>query len=224
MLLPFFSLASAANGQDTLLYIFDPLCGWCYGFSPVMEELAEQHAGDVHFEVVSGGMVLGERIGPIGEVAPYIKDAYKRVEQMTGVTFGESFLQDMLEKGEATFSSWEPSLALSAVKAEYPEQALAFSAALQKAIYRDGLPPTEAETFRKLSQDFGWPPEHLSELMQQESVAEATRADFKLSEELDVTGFPTVLFRHGEQWYVLTRGYTSLEQMEAGIQQIRNKE
>lgn len=57
-----------------LIYVYDALCGWCYGFSPIIKQFYKKHKN--HFDsiqVVSGGMIRGERIGAIGEVAPYIK-------------------------------------------------------------------------------------------------------------------------------------------------------
>jgi putative protein-disulfide isomerase len=58
-----------------MLYFYDALCGWCYGFSPVMQKTAEVYQDQFEFQVVSGGMISGSRIGPIGTVAPYIKTA-----------------------------------------------------------------------------------------------------------------------------------------------------
>lgn len=26
------------KAQDTILYVFDPMCGWCYGFSDVIKK------------------------------------------------------------------------------------------------------------------------------------------------------------------------------------------
>ena len=59
------------NNQEktTVLYVFDPLCGWCYGFSPVMVKLNDNYKENVKFVVISGGMVVGDRIGPLGEKA-----------------------------------------------------------------------------------------------------------------------------------------------------------
>ena len=75
-----------------LIYVYDALCGWCFGFSPVMSTFAKKYQSEIEVQVVSGGMIRGDRIGPIGEVAPYIKEAYKTVEDSTGITFGKAFL------------------------------------------------------------------------------------------------------------------------------------
>ncbi len=76
----------------TLIYCYDAWCGWCYGFSPVMREIEATFAGRLQVEVLSGGMILPETPQPIGATAGYIQQAYKTVEEYTGIKFGEDYL------------------------------------------------------------------------------------------------------------------------------------
>ncbi len=64
--------------KGKLIYVYDALCGWCYGFSPVISKIHKEYKDSLEFEVISGGMILGDRIGPIGEVASYIKTGLQR--------------------------------------------------------------------------------------------------------------------------------------------------
>ena len=64
--------------KTKILYFYDALCGWCFGFSTVIERLKSEFGHEFDFEIVSGGLSLGKKSGPIGEVSPYIKGgAYK---------------------------------------------------------------------------------------------------------------------------------------------------
>jgi len=125
---------NAQTKKMKVIYVYDALCGWCYGFSPVISKLHERHQEELEFEVLSGGMVTGERIGPIGEVAGYISQAYKDVERAAGVTFGEGFLKGILAEGSAIFTSIPPAVALTVFKQHQPKKAVPFAARLQKAI------------------------------------------------------------------------------------------
>ena len=71
-----------------IIYVYDALCGWCYGFSPVMRRLHDTYADAFDFEVLSGGMMTGTRVRPVAESMSYIQQAYKVVEEHTGVRFG----------------------------------------------------------------------------------------------------------------------------------------
>lgn len=197
-----------------IIYCYDALCGWCYGFSPVMHAFYQKYQEQFSFEVVSGGMITGERIGPIGEVAAYISEAYKVVEATTGVTFGDAFLQGTLRQGTTVFTSIPPAIALSIVKKHHPEQAIPFANALKKAIYYDGIPPSSLEAYAPLAERFNMDGPNFVEKLKQPEYQALAAADFKRARDLRVDGFPCVLVQLDEHYHPLTRGYCSLENLE----------
>ena len=104
-------ISNEEKSDMKLIYYFDALCGWCYGFSPVMSKVQEKYSGKLDIEVVSGGLFLGKRAGGVNEVAPHIKaGAYKSVERRTGVKFGQTFLEDVLKNGNMTPYDLSPAI------------------------------------------------------------------------------------------------------------------
>lgn len=207
-----------------LVYAYDALCGWCYGFSPVIEAFHQKYHTEYDvIEVLSGGMITGDRVGPIGEVAAYIKDAFKTVEDRCGVKFGEAFLKDILEEGSAIFTSIPAAISLSIVKKEKPELALSFAAALQKAVYFDGIKPAEHQAYAELAATpkFGFDKEtflHQMDLAENRQLAED---DFKECYQVyGVNGFPTVFLIDEEKMsgVQLCRGYAPLEHLEKAFE------
>ncbi|HEY9218115.1 MAG TPA: DsbA family protein, partial [Phenylobacterium sp.] len=45
--------------QRHLIYFADPMCSWCYGFAPVIEQVAERYAGVLPIQLVMGGLRPG---------------------------------------------------------------------------------------------------------------------------------------------------------------------
>ncbi len=208
--------------KHKVIYIYDALCGWCYGFSPVMQQLHEKYAGRLEFEVLSGGMIMGLRAGIIGEVAPYIKKAYPDVENGTGIKFGEPFLQNILEPGTAIFSSELPGIALTVFRKHLPAQVLSFAHALQNALYRDGIELSVLENYRPLVEGFGLSGDNFLQEMQAEENRYETLMEFQTVANWGVTGYPSVLLKpeHDEQYYMIARGYTPLERMDGIIEKV----
>ena len=104
--------------EKRLVYIHDPLCVWSYGFSPVARQLFDATRRRAEWEILCGGMVLGDRVGPIGRFSEFIRQALMpRIEDTTGVRFGAAFTTGVLDPGTLVMSSFEPSRALQAVKA-----------------------------------------------------------------------------------------------------------
>lgn len=209
--------------KSRIIYVYDALCGWCYGFSPVMEAFYERHREAFDFEVYSGGMVMGERIGPIGEVAGYIRQAYRVVEERTGVRFGQSFLEGVLEPGTVTFSSEPPALAMTAFRELRPDAVVPFSGDLLRAVYRDGIAPTDFDEYGKRAANYGLDPEEFVARMQEEETRLRTQADFQEVARMGVSGFPTLIYDDGRM-HRLSHGYMPLEQLEETLKKLTKTE
>lgn len=211
------------TNKPLIVYFYDALCGWCYGFSPVIQKLEQQYGSKVQFEVVSGGMILEEREGPIGEVAPYIKSAYKTVEQHTGVTFGEGFLKGILEPGKARFSSRQPALALSAFKQFNTGKNLSFAAALQKAVYFDGIEPDNPAAYMPYAKAFGVDETQFAARMAAPETTKAAESEFALSAQSGVRGFPTVIWVHKREAQILSNGYLDYKELSSRVDKALKK-
>jgi putative protein-disulfide isomerase len=220
----FFLLSQTSYAQKTmkLIYVYDPLCGWCYGFSPVIEAFVKKYQADFEVEVISGGMVTGDRIGPIGEVAPYIAWAYKDVENATGVKFGSNFLDHVLKKGTAIFTSLPASYALTAFKTLKPAEQLSFAARLQKAVYFDGFEPLDTGQYGLLAAEFGLQAANFLMAMQSPKNLAATHAEFAMSQKLGVRGFPTVFLKDLDTYYNLAKGAVSLKILEQNYLSVKS--
>jgi putative protein-disulfide isomerase len=204
--------------KSTLINVFDPLCGWCYGFGPVMNQLQEKYEDKINFDVISGGMITGSRIGPLANMQAYIKQAYKVVENNTGVKFGPQFVKKTLEEGKATFSSLEPAKALTIFKQFYPQKAIAFSHEIQKLIYFDGIDPIQYSAYLPLFEKFGLDRKKILPLFASKDLEQETINEFGQSQRWGVSGFPTCVVQLASgKAIALNSGYLSLAGMEEKI-------
>lgn len=197
-----------------LYYVYDALCGWCYGFSPTMEKFATKHQNELEIEVIAGGMITGDRIGPIGEVAGYIGEAYKQVENYTGVKFGKSFLEGVLKDGKATFTSIPSAIALAIFKEQKPAEQVAFAGRLLKAVYYDGIAPTDKTAYGKLAAEYGLDAADFTQKMDDQKYLTLAKKDFSLANNLGVNGFPTLILEYKGEMVIMARGYTPAAQLE----------
>lgn len=207
--------------KDKIFYIYDALCGWCYGFSPVIEQLYNTYKDEIDFEVLSGGMIMGSRVGPVGKIAPYISNAYKDVERAAGVKFGEEFLENILKNGTAVFSSEKPAVAMSVFKTYYPDKTVLFAGTLQKAIYYDGMEPEDVEAYGKYARQYGIDPLEFIAKMEEKNYRDMAECEFQQVAEWGIGGFPTVVYQQGDKFYLIARGYTPYRELEEIVQQVK---
>ncbi len=209
--------------QPVVYYCYDAYCGWCYGFSTVIKKIAEEYKDKLSFEVLSGGMIPAENPRPVAATADYINEAYHRVEELTGIKFGEDYLWHIRNPTE---SDWFPhsekaAIALSIFKEIYPKLQVQFAADLQYALHYEGRDLTDDEAYRHLLENYKIDTESFYTKLKSEEYKEKALYDFSLCKQLQVTGFPAVLLQIGEtKFYLVARGYTTYEDIKARIENI----
>jgi len=206
-----------------LFYCYDAYCGWCYGFSPVIKKIAEQYKNEFDIEVLSGGMIIGEQVQPIERIAGYIQGAYKRVEELSGIKFGEDFLWHINnpDKSDWVMNSEKPAIALCIFKEYYPEQQLAFAGDLQYALNYEGRDLDDNEAYRHLLEKYNIPADKFYEQLKSEAFKERAYYEFSLCKQLQVNGFPCVLIQANDsKFYLVSRGFTDYETINERVKNI----
>jgi putative protein-disulfide isomerase len=209
--------------KPVIYYCYDAYCGWCYGFSPVMKQLAEKYAEQLDFEVLSGGMIITDPPRPIGITAGYIQAAYKRVEELTGVQFGPDYLWHIFNPDKSDWfpSSEKPAIALSILKEVLPEKQVKIAADLQYALHFEGRDLCDNEAYRHLLPQYGIEAEDFYTKLRSEAYKEKAYYEFALCKQLQVSGFPAVFLQTGDtKFYQLANGYTDYETLQQRLQQV----
>lgn len=201
------------SAKDKITYYFDPLCGWCYAFSSVIDSLQQVYGDDIHFEVVPGGMVVGNKVGPVSNISKFLLNAIPGVEKMTGAKFGVPFIQN-LQEGSMVFNSTPPSLAVIAFKGRQPKNQIAYAAAVQKKIYYDGGAPVDISIYSSLAREFGEDSVEFDNILKSATLQKQVQESFQRSRAAGVNGFPTVIYSSENKKEVLTRGYTDYSTIE----------
>ncbi|SFE10338.1 putative protein-disulfide isomerase [Chitinophaga sp. CF118] len=205
-----------------LIYIYDPICGWCYGFTPVIQQLQQQFSKEITFEILSGGMMLNANRRPASAMYTYIQDAHKRVEETTGIAFGPAFLNEYLHTDDI-MDSEKPSIALTVFKQYQPENAISFAHDMQVALNYDGKSLNDDQTYIELVQKYQLPEQEFLNKMKEEENRYATHEEFNMIQQWGITGFPAAILDNGEQLYLIARGYTPLERILEAITEIKEK-
>lgn len=209
--------------MKTLIYCYDAYCGWCYGFSEVIKTISSDYKGRLEMEVLSGGMILPEEPVSIGATAKYIESSYSRVEETTGVKFGEDYLWH-IKHPEA--SDWfphseKPAIAMCVFKDYFPDQQVSFAADLQYALHFEGRDLTDDEAYRLLLDKYNIDAEEFYEKLNDAEYKEQAHYEFALCKQLNVTGFPAVFIQLSDtKFYLVAQGYTDYETLLDRIENV----
>jgi putative protein-disulfide isomerase len=209
--------------KPLLIYCYDAYCGWCYGFSPVIKKIAENYKDEFDIEVLSGGMMTGENKMPIEKIGLYIQGAYKSVEALTGIKFGEDFLWHVFntDKSDWVMNSEKPAIALCIFKEIFPEKQLEFATGLQYALNYEGRDLDDDEAYRHLLKKYELNADDFYTKLKSSEYKEKAYYEFALCKQLKVTGFPTVLMQVTDnKLYLLAQGYTPYEDLQQRIKNV----
>jgi len=205
-----------------LIYIYDALCGWCYGFTPVIEELLQHFGDEIEVDVLSGGMFLSANHRPASAMYNYISQAHKQVEAVTGVKFGQAFLEEYLHTDDI-MDSEKPSIALTVFKQYQPAKALSFAHDMQLALNYEGKSLNDDDTYRQLLAKYELPVDEFLDKMKEDANRYDTVQEFKQVEQWGITGFPAAILDDGKEYFLIAKGYTPPERLLEVIEKIKGK-
>jgi len=207
-------MSNVPADRPTLHYFQDTLCGWCYGFGPTIMRIADEWSEHLDVVVYSGGMITGDNTRALSEMADFIREARLRVEETTGVTFGDGFLHGLLTRQDIVLDSEPPARALETMRAFRPKNMIAFSHRLQSALYADGMDMNSESTYLKLAIEAELDPDQFVHMMNSSEIHDAVADEFEYVSSLGIGGFPTVLLEIEDNVHMLAHGYAPFDQID----------
>lgn len=206
--------------KPTIFYVYDALCGWCYGFGPVIEKFQDNYGDRVKLEVLSGGMVVGSRVGPFSNMANYIRQAVPRLTEITGVQFGEAYFTQVLDKGTYISNSEPPAIALSILKEQAAEKPITLAHRLQKLQFVEGHDLNRVETYLPLAAAYGLDAETFKQKFASDDYRFKAQQEFQLVQSWGIAGFPAVVCQLPNGLHLVANGYTPYEQLTATFERV----
>jgi putative protein-disulfide isomerase len=196
------------------LYVFDPMCSWCYGFQPVMAALARHFAGHVPVRLMVGGLRAGNTKAVREEDKEFFRNAWGRVGTATGRSFNTGFF----ERQGFVYDTEPACRAVVAGRMLDVTKALAFAGAVCEAFYGHNRDTTELETLADIAAQTGYDRAMFAGAMLDPDVRNATFKDFLNTKQMGVEGFPCLLLSHADGYALVTSGYRPIDGMIPAIE------
>jgi putative protein-disulfide isomerase len=197
--------------SEQLVYFADPMCSWCWGFSPVIEATRSRFGDELPVRLILGGLRPGTTEIMDEAAKRMIREHWEHVHEASGQPFDHAFFER-----EGFVYDTEPACrAVVAVRRQDAGAALAFLKHLHHAFYAGNQDVTERETLGVLAAEFGLDREIFVKAFDDEETISETRRDFAIARRAGITGFPTLLAGSNDEGYaVVTPGYQSWQKVE----------
>ena len=196
--------------MSKLIYVMDPLCGWCYGNSTNTQKLYEKYKDQIDFEILPAGMWIGTNARKQSkQMAQFIKKHDPQVQQTTGTEFGKAYFE-FIENENIVLDSEVPSRAIVSVKKLWESQSIPFAIEVQKARYWYGKDLNSDETYLSICDTLGLDKVDFLKTFHSETIKKETQETFVLAQQY-TSSYPTLLGEKQDEIYILEQGYASFE-------------
>ena len=196
----------------TLYYFGDPMCSWCWGFRPVLEQVELEYP-ELQRVMVLGGLRGGDEVPMSDDLAAMIRNAWTRIEESTG----QDFNYDLWELHRPLSTTWPACRAVLAARLLDPKAEWPFMVAMFGAYFTRALDPSSRETHLMIAEEQGFDREVYSGVLESEQAERTLQTDLRTTQRYGITGFPSVVLSIAGNNYLISPGYQPIEGIRKAI-------
>jgi len=197
--------------QKEIIFVVDPMCSWCWGFSPVMETLLRTQSDRFQFSLVVSGLRTKGEMPWNDKSKEYLKGHWKQVSQRTGQNFSYS----LFEKEHFEYDTYPSCKAVVTVRELFGiKSAFAYLHSIQEAFYTKAQNVTSVDVLTGLLKELGLDSELFLTFFKSERAQLLMEHDFAKARSMGANAFPSVVIIDEEGHMVAQKGYRSLLEMQ----------
>lgn len=192
--------------NTTLYYFHDPMCSWCYAFSPTLTTLKAGLTGQLGIEYVLGGLAPDDDEPMPESLQQTIQHHWQRIEQTVP---GTRFNYDFWTQCRARRSTYPACRSLIAAAQQGQEEAEKMLVAIQHAYYQQARNPSDYSTHIELAKEAGLDVKSFERDLRSEATEKELQRQIAFTHNLGVRGFPTLVLRKEQRYIPIGINYTS---------------
>lgn len=194
-----------------LIYFADPMCSWCWGFSPVIDDLREQLGSHLPIRLILGGLRPGTT-EPLTETGKHeIREHWEHVHEASGQPFDFSFF----ERNGYIYDSEPASRAVVVARRRGMDDAHDLLKRTHAAFYAHNRDVTDEQVLADLAAECGFDRDAFLQSFRSDEVKKETWEDFLSTQNAGVRGFPCLIYGPDEadRYALVTSGYQPAERL-----------
>jgi putative protein-disulfide isomerase len=196
-----------------LWYFADPMCSWCWGFSPVIETLRDEYRESLKIALVLGGLRPGETAPLTAAGREDILHHWHQVHARTGQPFR---FENALPPG-FVYDTEPASRAVVTLGGIDPALIFPLFRAIQSAFYAAGRDVTQPGVLADLAAGLGVDAAAFLQAFDSDAARARTQAHFRQARQAGVRGFPALILQQDARLQPVSSGCQPLETVRDAI-------
>ena len=197
--------------KKEIIFVVDPMCSWCWGFAPIIEQLRVTQADNYDFFLVLGGLrTKGDMVWDEASKG-YLKGHWEQVAKRTGQPFSDV----LFEKEDFEYDTYPACKAVVTVRELWgDEKSFDYLHRLQKAFYVEGRDITKIDVLSELLEETGKDEKYFRDFYLTPRAELLMQHDFAKARSMGANAFPSVVIIDEDGHMVCQKGYRSLLEMK----------
>lgn len=202
-----------------LYYVHDPMCAWCWGYRPILEQIRSELADNIIVIDLVGGLAKDTDEPMPLEMQQQIQSYWKKIEQQLSTEFNFDFWNDCTPR-RSTYPACRAVLA-AANQADILDMKLANSRAMtlaiQQAYYLKAMNPSDNRVLLKLAKEIGLDIDQFAKELVSEALHQQLKDEIRFARSIGGNSFPSWFLKTGETIHEIPVDYQSAEETLALI-------
>jgi putative protein-disulfide isomerase len=172
-----------------LYYVHDPMCSWCWGFRPVLDELVRALPAGLPFSRLLGGLAPDCDQPMPSVLRAHLVSTWRRIqEQIPGTRFNFDFWQSTTPRR----STWPACRAVIAARRLRGELEAPMIGAIQHAYYLEARNPSDNDTLIELAVHLGLDAREFAALLNAGTTQARLDDEMALARSMGADSFPSL--------------------------------
>lgn len=198
-----------------IICVVDPMCSWCWGFSPTIRAIHEAYGDKAPLWLMAGGLRPMNAAPMTEKSKAETRHHWEAVAQASGQPFNFTFF----DRQGFVYDTEPACRALVTVRSLKPAAAIPYLEAVHRAFYAENRDVTDAGVLAELAEPMGIDRTAFAEVFPAREMMYQTAGDFYRSQSMGIQGFPTVVLRKGEEMRLLIAGFAPFPQLKTHLDQ-----
>ncbi|MCW8945422.1 MAG: DsbA family protein [Sedimenticola sp.] len=200
-----------------LYYVHDPMCSWCWAFSPVYEQIVQRLPGNVQLITLLGGLAPDSSEPMPQAMQEFLQTTWKKITERVP---GTQFNFDFWSQCQPRRSTYPACRAIIAARAQDVKHESAMIKAIQQAYYLRAMNPSDDETLLTLAIELGLDTEQFASLLNAAATQQQLEREIELGRSIGAEGFPSLILECNGQLHRLRYSYTDPAPVLAQIESL----
>ncbi|MAD03728.1 MULTISPECIES: DsbA family protein [unclassified Pseudoalteromonas] len=188
-----------------LIYVYDPMCSWCWGYRETWLKLQAALGDKLAIEYRVGGLAPdSDEPMPI-DMQQFLQQTWLRIEQQLGTPFNHEFWHTAKPRR----STYPACRAVIVARQHEKEQEMLY--AIQKAYYLNAQNPSDISTLVLLAEQIGLEKSTFIKEIESENIHSLLMAEINQARSLPIQGFPSLVIENKGNYHAIPVNYLDWE-------------